>query len=474
MTDLTSLLATSAAEGARLLALDWLERVRSTRTALADAPTDPEALHALRVALTRLRATLRLFDPVLDGGLGRRGRRALRNANAALGPVRDRDVQDRQLEQLTAALDAEAQLGAQWLRDRFAAQRPHRLHRALRTVAAQLDPAFEGWQHRLRHYVQPRVAGVPLNDTPLAVFLVHALHGAIERLQADADAAHGTTDAALVHSMRISVKRLRALLVPWLPDLAEAGPLFEQATELQDTIGSARDAHLLARRARRESRRAPEHGDALRALAEQLEERAVAAHHKVHARWLSSEQQNALADLLAAVPAAADAFARHGRPDEEIERKYLLHALPDEVRALKGIRIAQGWLPGERLRERLRRSVYPDGRVQWTRTVKVGTGVARVEVEEDTPAVLFETLWPLTVEARVKKVRYEVADGAFVWQLDVFLDRELLLAEIELPSADTPVSFPAWLAPCVTREVTGDPAYVNANLARARRPPASA
>jgi CHAD domain-containing protein len=474
MTDPTSLLAISAAEGARLLALDWLERVQSTRTALADAPTDPETLHALRVALTRLRATLRLFEPVLDGGLGRRGRRALRRANAALGPLRDRDVQTQQLEQLASALDAEAKRGAQWLRDRFDAQRPHRVHRALRTVAAQLDPALAGWQHRLRHYAQPRVAGVPANDTPLAVFLVHALHGAVERLQADARAAAGTTDPELVHRMRISAKRLRALLVPWLPVLDEAAPLFEQATRLQDDIGHARDAHLLAHRARREARHAPEHGDALLALADQLEERAVLANHEIHTRWLCAEHHDAFAQLLATVPAAAEAFARHGRPDQEIERKYLLHALPECVREHEGIRIAQGWLPGERLRERLRRSVYPDGRVQWTRTVKVGTGVARVEVEEDTPAVLFETLWPLTAQARVEKVRYEVADGAFVWQLDVFLDRELLLAEIELPSADTPVSFPAWLAPCVTREVTGDPAYVNANLARALRPPASA
>jgi CYTH domain-containing protein len=181
--------------------------------------------------------------------------------------------------------------------------------------------------------------------------------------------------------------------------------------------------------------------------------------------WLTEAPDGAFARLREAVPAAVQAFAQQAHRDLEIERKFLLHALPDVVRERAGIRIAQGWLPGERLRERLRRSVHPDGRVEWTRTVKVGTGISRVEVEEDTGAVLFETLWPLTAHARVEKVRYAITDGALTWEIDVFLDRELLLAEVELPSEHTPIRFPPWLAPCVTREVTGDPTYVNANLA---------
>jgi len=474
MTDPASLLATNAPEGARLLALDWLERVRSASTDLKATPTDPEALHALRVAITRLRATLRLYAPVLERGVGRRGLRQLRAANAALGPLRDRDVHDQQLERLEPVLDPVARQGAQRLRARFAAQRPHRVHKALRAVAAHLDPSLDRWRDRLMHYTEPRTAGVPAHLPPLAVFVVQALQHAAETLETDAHTVRGTTDAELVHRLRIRVKRLRALLVPWLSALGEATPLFEHATQLQDDIGNARDAHLLALRALREARHDPEHGDALRALAAHLEEHASAARDAVHSDWLSEEPNSGFARLLAVVPAAAEAFARCGRADQEIERKFLLHALPDLLRERAGIRIAQGWLPGERLRERLRRSVHPDGRVEWTRTVKVGTGISRVEVEEDTPPMLFETLWPLTAHARVEKVRYEVAAGAYVWQVDVFLDRELLLAEIELPSADTPVTFPAWLAPCVMREVTGDPAYVNANLACAPRPATSA
>jgi CYTH domain-containing protein len=84
--------------------------------------------------------------------------------------------------------------------------------------------------------------------------------------------------------------------------------------------------------------------------------------------------------------------------------------------------------------------------------------------------MLFESMWPLTAAARVEKVRHAVPDGALTWEIDVFLDRHLLLAEVELPSEDAEVQLPEWLAPCVEREVTGDPAYVNANLARVPRP----
>jgi CHAD domain-containing protein/CYTH domain-containing protein len=474
MTDPARLLATHAPEGARLLALDWLERVRLTRATLDDTPDDPEALHALRVALTRLRATLRLYAPVLDGDIGRRGRRALRAANAALGRVRDRDVQAEQLAQLAPSLDEEAQQAACWMRDRLMAQRSDRLQAAQRAVRAHLDDALDPWRHRLSHYTEARIAGVPTPHTPLATIIAQALQQATAALEEQLRAARESADPELLHRARISGKRIRALLVPWLPALADASPLFAQVTQLQDDLGRARDVHLLATRARRHAHRMPERAEALRTLARVLEERAQAALADVERRWLTESAAGAAPQLLEAVPPAMAAIAASAHPSLEIERKFLLHALPEIVRDRAGVRIAQGWLPGERLRERLRRSVHPDGRVEWTRTVKVGTGMSRVELEEDTAAVLFETLWPLTAQARVEKVRYAIPDGALTWEIDVFLDRDLLLAEVELPSEDTPISFPAWLAPCVTREVTGDPAYVNANLACAPRPSASA
>jgi CYTH domain-containing protein len=134
------------------------------------------------------------------------------------------------------------------------------------------------------------------------------------------------------------------------------------------------------------------------------------------------------------------------------------------------IEIRQGWLPGERLRERLRRSEGPDG-VSYRRTVKLGAGVERIELEEPTTAGVFETLWPLTEGCRIHKRRHRVRiprDGEppLVWEIDEFLDRALWLAEVELDDASSVPELPDWLAPVVEREVTDDPRYTNLKLAR--------
>jgi CYTH domain-containing protein len=58
-----------------------------------------------------------------------------------------------------------------------------------------------------------------------------------------------------------------------------------------------------------------------------------------------------------------------------------------------------------------------------------------------------------------------VPDGPVVWEIDAFLDRPLVLAEIELPTPDFPVEIPDWLAPFLVREVTDESAFSNLRLA---------
>ena len=116
------------------------------------------------------------------------------------------------------------------------------------------------------------------------------------------------------------------------------------------------------------------------------------------------------------------------------------------------------------MRERLRRAVGPRG-ARHTRTVKVGIGLARAEFEEEISASEFARLWPLTEGARLRKRRYRVADGELTWEIDEFLDRPLVLAEIELPAEDTPVEPPEWLAHWIAREVTGEPEFSNLRIA---------
>ena len=150
----------------------------------------------------------------------------------------------------------------------------------------------------------------------------------------------------------------------------------------------------------------------------------------------------------------------------EIERKYLLRSCPPAARTVPPVRIEQGWIPGQALKERLRRRTAPDGSVTCWRTVKLGPAAARVEVEEICPPELFAVMWELTRAARVRKDRYVIPHGAHTWEIDVFLDRDLVLAEVELGDVNESVTLPPWLAPYLERDVTGEPAYFNAVLAR--------
>lgn len=150
----------------------------------------------------------------------------------------------------------------------------------------------------------------------------------------------------------------------------------------------------------------------------------------------------------------------------EIERKYLLARLPTFPAPIEVLEIDQGYLPGTKLLERLRRQRGRDGATRYFRTVKLGSGVERLELEDETDARTFEHLWLLTEGRRLTKRRHRVARGPDIWEIDEFTDRALVLAEIELARADAPVHLPDWLTPALVREVTDEPQYTNRSLAR--------
>ncbi len=149
---------------------------------------------------------------------------------------------------------------------------------------------------------------------------------------------------------------------------------------------------------------------------------------------------------------------------EEIERKYLLTRAPDLPEDAVTCEIEQGYLPSEQMEERVRR-IEDAGGVRYKRTIKVGSGVRRLEFEEELEPHVFETLWSLTEGRRIRKRRHKVRNGNAVWEIDEFLDRDLWLAEIELPSAEHEIELPAWLEAAGAREVTESGEYANRRLA---------
>lgn len=153
----------------------------------------------------------------------------------------------------------------------------------------------------------------------------------------------------------------------------------------------------------------------------------------------------------------------------EIERKYLLTAVPPDLERHPAERIQQGYL-----------AVAPDGvEVRVRRrgdaavlTVKSGPGHIRVEEELAIDERRFAALWPLTEGRRLSKTRHLVPLGGVVAEVDVYDGAlaGLITAEVEFASVRESAAFvpPDWFG----REVTGDARYANQSLARAAAPPA--
>ena len=92
-------------------------------------------------------------------------------------------------------------------------------------------------------------------------------------------------------------------------------------------------------------------------------------------------------------------------------------------------------------------------------------GITRAEFEYAIPRPDAEAmLTQLCLQPLVEKIRVHETFEGHVWDVDEFLgaNRGLLVAEIELPSADAPFTLPPW----VGEEVSNDPRYLNVNLAR--------
>jgi adenylate cyclase len=147
----------------------------------------------------------------------------------------------------------------------------------------------------------------------------------------------------------------------------------------------------------------------------------------------------------------------------EIERRYLLHALPTgPMITAKKQEYMQGYLRIEPYEDRLVQYIKS---LRSIRTVKIGHGLRRQEFKQDIPNEMFNALWPYTQGKRLDKRRYTVVDG-LTWEVTEFIGLGIVTAEVELPSADHPVELPSWLKPYVVREVTTEQAYESAQLAR--------
>jgi adenylate cyclase len=148
--------------------------------------------------------------------------------------------------------------------------------------------------------------------------------------------------------------------------------------------------------------------------------------------------------------------------NREIERKFLVQWLPDNLKRARHLIIEQGYLATESAGRQVR--LRKSGKAT-SLTFKVGRGSHREEREVKLSTKQFATLWPGTAGRRLRKVRYEIPWDGLLIEVDIYRGRHsgLVVAEVEFPDTATCRRFepPWWFG----REVTGEKRYSNVRLA---------
>lgn len=145
----------------------------------------------------------------------------------------------------------------------------------------------------------------------------------------------------------------------------------------------------------------------------------------------------------------------------EIERKFLVAGDAWRPQVSRRCVMRQGYLAGEGGRSSMRVRLEDDEAHLNIKAAVIGS--ARAEYDYVIPADdACEILRTLCI-GRLEKTRHYVEQGELTWEIDEFIgdNAGLVVAEIELTSADQHFDRPDWLG----REVTDERRYYNHHLA---------
>lgn len=151
---------------------------------------------------------------------------------------------------------------------------------------------------------------------------------------------------------------------------------------------------------------------------------------------------------------------------QEIERKFLVAGESWRENVRSSVRIRQGYVA--RADAAVVRVRQIEGAAAFLTIKSTQPGLVRAEFEYEIPPADAEALLREACAAPlIVKLRHHLDWKGKAWVVDEFEAAlaGLVLAEVELDSANEAVDIPTWAA----REVTDDPAYRNDALARALR-----
>jgi CHAD domain-containing protein len=238
------LLSRPPEEGARLLALGFLDQAAEARPRLTD-PEDVEALHDFRVALRRLRSCLRAYDGYLEESVPGKLARRLKRLVQATGAGRDAEVQIEWLRDKAKLLGSYHRTGYTWL----LAALEERKRKGYEEVHEQVASEFDGLEEALRKRLSVYRAEVHLDREAPRHTLGEAAAGILEQhveeLGDHLAQVHGAEDEEEAHEARIAAKRLRYLLEPLAGELPSGKAVIKRLKGLQELLGELHDAHVL-------------------------------------------------------------------------------------------------------------------------------------------------------------------------------------------------------------------------------------
>ena len=143
----------------------------------------------------------------------------------------------------------------------------------------------------------------------------------------------------------------------------------------------------------------------------------------------------------------------------EIERKFLVNG--EAWRSLgQSIAITQGYLVGN---DQATVRVRVAGDMAYLTVKGKVINLTRQEFEYEIPLIDAQAILKLCLPRIVTKNRYKIQMGDLIWEVDEFsgANQGLVIAEVELLTADQPISLPDWIA----EEVSDNPKYFNSYLA---------
>jgi CHAD domain-containing protein len=253
----------SGMAAARILEAKLQEMEAFAEPALAG---DVDGVHDLRVAAKRLREALRLFRPVLPKRRGRELTALVDRLNDSLGAVRDRDVLAGHAQTIREqAPEAEtfiARLLEVWAEERAARLAefadgwgepgdtiPIRRRREVKpgdTIPIRRRRGLGHVPERLGELVaDTRKRRGPANELPLDRFAYLAVGVRLQRVKSHLDEGGPQDAPAVLHRLRILVKRLKYAIEPFLPALPALEGPYGPVANVQESLGLVHDYDVL-------------------------------------------------------------------------------------------------------------------------------------------------------------------------------------------------------------------------------------